>query len=119
LPLPVISNQKLNDYIKELCKEAKLNDPIEIVRFKGDKRVATVYPKYDLISIHVGRKTFVTLSLAKEMTAEEVMKISGHEDYQSFKRYVNVTETRKKESMQKAWGSPALSVEKKGKLKAV
>jgi hypothetical protein len=37
------------------------------------------------------------------MTAEEVMSISGHKDYKSFKRYVNITEQRKKTVMQMAW----------------
>jgi hypothetical protein len=36
------------------------------------------------------------------MSAEEVMEISGHSDYRSFKRYVKVTENRKKTVMVKA-----------------
>lgn len=113
-PLPAISNQKINEYIKELCRLAEINRPIEIVRFHGKKRVTNTYPKYELISFHNARKTFVTLSLERGMSAEEVMTISGHEDYKSFKRYVNVTEKRKKVVMLKAWGAPKESV-----LKAV
>ncbi len=106
-PLPIISNQNLNYYIKELCQLAEINRPIEIVRFHGKKRVVNTYPKFELISFHTGRKTFVTVSLEKGMSAEEVMTISGHEDYKSFKRYVNVTEKRKKVVMLKAWGAPS------------
>lgn len=116
--LPMISNQKMNDYLKGwatidkhgishkeigLCELAGINEPTEIIRFKGPKRESIVYPKYELIGVHTGRKTFVTLSLEKGMTAEEVMSISGHKDYKSFKRYVNITEQRKKTVMQKAW----------------
>ncbi|WP_276363854.1 site-specific integrase [Daejeonella sp. H1SJ63] len=103
-PLPVISNQRLNDYIKELCQLAGIDTPQEIVRFRGTKREVNVYPKYELVHFHTGRKTFCTLSLEKGMSAEEVMEISGHSDYKSFKRYVKVTEKRKKVVMQKAWG---------------
>lgn len=103
-PLPVISNQKTNEYIKELCKLAGILEPVEIVRFRGAKKEAIVYPKSDLISIHTGRKTFCTLSLEKGMSAEEVMQISGHKDYQSFKRYVKITEARTKVVMRNAWG---------------
>ncbi|MEJ6980742.1 site-specific integrase [Pedobacter sp. P351] len=105
-PLPMISNQNLNISIKDLCKEAGVNQPIEIVRFHGKKRVVNTYPKYELIHFHTARKTFVTLSLEKGMSAEEVMTISGHEDYKSFARYVKVTEKRKKVVMLKAWGEP-------------
>lgn len=109
-PLPLISNQNLNYYIKELCELAEINRPIEIVRFHGKKRVVNTYPKFELISFHTARKTFVTLSLEKGMSAEEVMTISGHEDYKSFKRYVNITENRKKVVMLKAWGAPKESI---------
>lgn len=112
-PLPIISNQNLNYYIKELCQLAGIDQPIEIVRFHGQKRVVKTNPKYDLIHFHTARKTFVTLSLEKGMSAEEVMTISGHEDYKSFARYVKITEKRKKVVMLKAWGSP------KPKLKIV
>lgn len=114
-PLPVISNQKLNDYVKELCKFAGIIEQVEIVRFRGTKREAITYPKYELIGVHTGRKTFATLSLEKGMSAEEVMTITGHRDYQSFKRYVKVTEQRKKIVMLKAWGGELSTV----KLKAI
>ena len=114
-PLPMISNQKLNDYVKELCLLAGITEEVEIVRFRGIKREAITYPKYNLIGVHTGRKTFATLSLEKGMSAEEVMAITGHRDYKSFQRYVKVTEQRKKTVMLKAWGGQI----SKGKLKAV
>lgn len=36
-PLPVISEQKLNNYIKESCKEVKIDEPTTITRFSGSK----------------------------------------------------------------------------------
>jgi integrase len=114
-PLPVISNQKMNTYLKELCEMAEINEPIEIVRYRGVKREAITYPKYELIGVHTGRKTFVTLSLEKDMGEAEVMSITGHKDYVSFKRYVSVSEQRKKAVMRKAWGGKLFD----DKLKAV
>ena len=104
--LPVISSQKFNEYLKALCKYAGINEEIEIVRYKGAEREAVVYPKHKLVSAHTGRKTFATLSLEKGLNAEEVMSITGHKSYASFKRYVNVTKERKKAAMLKAWGEP-------------
>ena len=65
---------------------------------------SNTYPKHQLISVHTGRKTFATLSLERGMSAEEVMHCTGHLDYKSFKRYVKITEARKKLVMGKAWG---------------
>jgi hypothetical protein len=49
------------------------------------------------------------------MSAEEVMSITGHKDYKNFKRYVKVTEQRKKVVMSKAWSGVVVE----NKLKAV
>ena len=105
-PLPVISSQNMNIYIKELCKLVGITEEVEIVRYRGAIREAIVYPKFDLISVHTGRKTFVTLSLERGMSAEEVMTITSHKDYKSFKRYVKITEERKRVVITKAWGLP-------------
>jgi integrase len=103
-PIPVISNPKINEYLRELCKLAEINDPVQIVRFRGTKREEITYPKHEIITFHCGRKTMATLSLERGMSAEEVMKIGGWRTYSSFKRYVNITEQRAQVVMRNAWG---------------
>jgi len=105
-PLPMISNQKFNKYVKELCKLAGINEPIEIIRYKGATKTTHHYRKHEIISAHTGRKTFATLSLEKGIPAETVMKITGHSHYKSFQRYIKITEERKRNEMQRAWGAP-------------
>lgn len=104
-PLPKISNQKLSKYIKEVCKEAGITEPIEIVRYKGAEPIKVIYPKYELISAHTGRKTFCTLSLERGASVETVMRWSGHESYASFKRYVNLSRTHSLSEMERTWGT--------------
>ncbi|HEV8505455.1 MAG TPA: site-specific integrase [Chitinophagaceae bacterium] len=128
-PLPVISNQKMNAYLKGwtekhtdgketshmgICEMARISTPTQIVRFRGAVREEHTYPKFELIGVHTARKTFVTLSLEKGMSAQEIMKITGHTDYKSFQRYEHITSERKKAVMVKAWGEIP-----KTKLKAV
>lgn len=113
-PLPVLSNQKLNLYIKEVAKLAGIDEPTEIIRFNGAKERRTVHPKYELVSAHTARKTYITVSLELGMSTEEVMSISGHSSYKSFKRYVNVTKDRAKKAMAKAWNQPTLKVVNRG-----
>ncbi len=103
-PLPIISNQKTNDYIKEIGALAGIDTPIEIVRQYGVKKKSTVYKKYELLSIHVGRKSFITLSLEKGIAIQEVMSLSGHTTFKAFRRYVDVNDNRKKTVMRDAWG---------------
>jgi integrase len=103
-PLPVISNQKTNEYIKEIGELAGIDTPIEKVRTRGVKKITKVFKKYDLLSIHVGRKSFITLSLEKGIAMQDVMSLSGHTTFKAFKRYVDVNDNQKKTVMANAWG---------------
>ncbi len=103
-PLPKISNPKLSKYIKEVCAVAKINEPVEIVRYKGAEPIREVFKKHELVSAHTGRKTFCTLSLERGASVETVMKWSGHESYASFKRYVNLSRTHSVSEMERVWG---------------
>lgn len=102
-PLPVPSNQKMNDYLKELCKEVGLDEPTTITLKRGGKREEETVPKYELISTHTGRRTFITLALEGNMRAEMVMSITGHKDYQSFKKYIKITDKMKEREMERFW----------------
>ncbi len=104
-PLPIISNQKTNQYIKEIGELAGIDTLIEKVRARGVKKVSKVFKKYELLSIHSGRKSFITLSLEKGIAIQEVMSFSGHTTFKAFRRYVDVSDTRKKTVMADAWGS--------------
>ena len=44
--LPVISNQKMNDYLKELGELAEINEPVSETYYKGSRRIDTITPKY-------------------------------------------------------------------------
>jgi integrase len=114
-PGPVISNQKSNEHMEKICKAAGIDTPVEIVRKHGAERVVKVYPKYELIRMHAGRKTFASLSLEAGMPAEQVMKIGGWKDYKSFKRYMNLSDSSTQGAMLAAWGGKLITT----KLKAV
>jgi integrase len=102
-PLPVISNQKTNEYLKKLGKEAKINEVVKVVRYRGNERLEVREPKYKLLGTHTARRTFITLSLEKGMRPETVMGISGHTDYKSMSRYLAVTGKMKRNEMEAIW----------------
>ncbi|MBG8552547.1 site-specific integrase [Hymenobacter guriensis] len=87
-----VSNQKLNDYLKELGERAGITEPMEVIRFRGGRRESQTVPKWQKLGCHTGRRTFVTLSLERGLRPELIMRITGHRDWRSFKRYVNITE---------------------------
>ena len=48
MALPVISNQKMNDYLKELGELVEINEPVRETYYKGNERIDEVTPKYAL-----------------------------------------------------------------------
>ncbi|MCP2045058.1 site-specific integrase [Pontibacter sp. HSC-36F09] len=95
-----ISNQKFNDYIKEVCCEAGIKGTVS-VRDKEKKGKMVIKQKWEVISSHAGRRTFVTLSLMLGMRQDIVMALSGHSDYRSFRKYIDHTDSIKSAEMSK------------------
>jgi len=102
-PLPVISREKMNKYIKECCELAGINTPTSTTRFVGKKRIDKTVPKHELITTHTARKTFVTNSLILGMKEMVVRNITGHKKEESFRRYVKIAEDFKKQEMDNTW----------------
>ncbi len=97
--LPVISNQKMNDYLKNLCELCEFNTPITTVTYRAGKREETTKPKYELIGTHAGRRTFICFALASGIPPQVVMKWTGHSDYKAMKPYIDIAEKVKAEQM--------------------
>ena len=90
--LPVISNQKMNDYLKELAELAGINDLVTTTYYKGNVRFEEITPKYALLGTHAGRRTFVCNALSLGIPPNVVMKWTGHSDYKSMKPYIDIAD---------------------------
>jgi integrase len=99
--LPVISLQQMNDHLKIMGKMVGINDLQRIVYFKKKERIEKVYPKYELLTTHCGRRTFVVNALTLGIPSEVIMKWTGHSDYKSMKPYVKIVDKTKEDSMKK------------------
>ncbi len=97
--LPVISNQKMNDHLKDLGRICGLDEPITQTYYKGSTRIDEVYPKYELLGTHAGRRTFICNALALGIAPQTVMKWTGHADYKSMKPYIDIADAEKKKAM--------------------
>lgn len=97
--LPVISNQKMNDYIKELGKLCDIDEPQTTTYYFGNKRVDEVFPKYELMGTHTGRRTFICNAIMMGIPPQVVMKWTGHSDYKAMKPYIDIADQAKAEAM--------------------
>jgi len=93
--LPVLSNNRLNINIKELCELAGWTFEVGKQRQRRgvDKTISrhgTPYRFCDLVTTHTMRRTSITILLSLGMPEVIVRKISGHSEMsKDFYRYVN------------------------------
>lgn len=88
--LPLLSNQKQNNYIKEVLKEAGFTHEVQYSKTKGVEQQVFVKKFYERISTHTARRTFITIMRNKGIADKTIMSISGHKDIKTFNMYHQV-----------------------------
>ena len=86
-----ISNQKFNDNLKDVCREAGLNEHVLKSITKGGKKQTTIYEKWQLVSSHTARRSFATNLYKSGFPSISIMQITGHKTESSFLKYIKVT----------------------------
>ena len=87
-----ITNSLLNQRFKKICKMAGIDKMTPTMQTKGrkngNKSMETEKPKYELVSTHIGRRSFVTHFYGKMATAD-IMGQTGHKTEKMFFEYLN------------------------------
>jgi integrase len=88
-----ISNQKMNEYIKNVAELAKINEGVLHVRNKAGKRKEESKEKWELVTTHTARRSFATNAfLSGDIPTLSIRKITGHKTEQAFLRYIQMNE---------------------------
>lgn len=99
--LPKYSQQKFNDYIKEVAQGVGLDTPEQVITYKKGVRIETTVAKYELVSSHTGRRTFITQCILRGIPIPVIRSMTGHKDLKSFQKYIKITNTDKRKEMMK------------------
>jgi site-specific recombinase XerD len=86
------SNQKMNDYLKELGLKAGIADPVSIKKIEGGVPVIRTSQKYKLITTHTARRSGATNMFLAGIPAISIMKITGHKTESAFMRYIQMSQ---------------------------
>lgn len=101
--LPIISEQKYNDYIKEVCEIAGITKEVEIIKIKSGNKVYEYPPKWQLISSHIAVKTFISLCGKKGISPKVVSEITGKSVQVILKHYYGIDKKTIKEQVKSAF----------------
>ena len=88
----LISNVKMNKYLKELAEKAEIKEDVIISFTKGGVRKSVVYKKFDLVTVHTARRSFATNAFLRDIPTISVMKITGHRTERSFMKYIKISQ---------------------------
>lgn len=102
-----LSNQKFNEYIKDVCELAKLK---EAGRLESEPELLL----YQCISSHTARRSALTNYYLEGFPVIDLMKISGHTTEKSFLRYIKISKLDAAKRLQvhikKNWSEKLLRV---------
>jgi integrase len=112
----VISDQKFNEYVKIVAKNSGLTEivsggkitekTVEIngIKEKIHRKVISDYPKYELVSSHICRRSFAT-NLYGRLDTLTIMKITGHSTEKQFLGYIKVTPKEYAQKLKAYWNN--------------
>ncbi|MFZ6664868.1 phage integrase SAM-like domain-containing protein [Peijinzhouia sedimentorum] len=107
-----ISNQKTNQYLKEVTAMVpSLQQIIEVDQVEGGQKINRKIPKWQLVTTHTARRSFAT-NIYKQglMTSFDIMQITGHKTEQAFLKYIKVTPEEAAKRLQNVWRDTYLQV---------
>ena len=96
----VISNQKFNEYIKIVAREARIEDDILTEEKKGTLKITKTEKKYNLVSAHTARRSFATNAYIAGVPIIQIMKMTGHRTEKVFMNYIKISERENAQKLQ-------------------
>lgn len=87
-----ISNTKMNQYLKDIGRDANLEDLVVVTKTEAGKRIQKTYKKYELMTAHCGRRSFATNAYKDNIPAISIMKITGHTSEKAFLGYIRISQ---------------------------
>jgi integrase len=99
-----ISQQKTNDYLKDICKQVKsFREKASKTKTTGGMRTTVNYEKWEIVTTHTARRTFATNAYRQGIPTISIMAITGHKTERSFLKYIKVTSKEHAKIMAGVW----------------
>ena len=77
-----------NSRLHEICMYAGLTEEVKYEKKVKGAIEERTFKKYELISSHCARRTFITNAVKRKLHSQDIMRASGHTSEKSFGKYV-------------------------------
>ncbi len=99
--VPLLSNQVMNRYLKAIAEQAGINDTVIYSKYQNTTKVDFELKKYERVTTHTARHSFITNSLAKGIQPDTIRQIVGHSSLKTMAKYSQVNNINNTKEMQK------------------
>lgn len=103
---PYVSDGTINIHIRRICRQIGINELVTKYEYRNHKREEITGPKWQFITTHVGRKSFVVNSLDMGLTATQVIGYTGHSSISAMEPYISISR-KKKDTAMDVWNNAA------------
>jgi integrase len=99
-----ITNQKTNEYLKEIGKKNKcLQNTTSKTITKGGQNIARTLQKWERLTTHTARRSFATNYYQDGIPTITIMAITGHKTEKAFMKYILATPSEHAKVLSTAW----------------
>lgn len=103
MPKPM-TNQKFNEYIKVVAKQAGLTDKVDIKHTELGQdgevvKVKRTYEKWQCVSAHTARRSFASNMYERDFPTLMIMAITGHKTEKAFLTYIKISADKHAQKM--------------------
>ena len=109
---PALSNARMNLYLKDVAKMAKINEKVSKTQTVAGKRVTITQPKHKLVCTHTARRSLATNSYLAGVPIYAIMKLTGHSSEKTFKNYLKVTNEEHADIIAAIWNRNVMKIAK-------
>lgn len=88
----LITNQKFNQYVKDVLRIVGINEATIVYETVGGKRVGTTKEKYEFVTAHTARRTFATNLYLRRIPITQIMAATGHKSEKEFMKYIKASQ---------------------------
>lgn len=106
----VITNQKFNEYLKEVAQMAGFSETVQKTITKGGITRTTKYQKWQRVTTHTARRSFATNLYNAGLPSITIMAMTGHRTEQAFLKYIKVTPDEHANKVRELWQRQAMRV---------
>ncbi|HVU59087.1 MAG TPA: site-specific integrase [Puia sp.] len=104
MQMPQLNTVEFNFHIKEVARQAGLNEMIKFSYKRGNQMVEEIRPKHDWVMSHTCRRSFCTNEFLDGTPITLIMAISGHKTEKAFRKYIKADNLEKAQMIKKLWG---------------